>query len=385
MTAALLFPAGLATLAALALPLLIHLARRTEERPTPFAALRWLRPKPRPRHRPRLDEHLLLATRLLLVAALALVLARPMLFGAGDETRWVAVAPGVNPAAAQAFIGRGVHAVWLTPGLPDLRRAPPTGFTPIGSLLRQLDADLQPTAQLTVLVPTVLQGADAERPRLAHRVNWRVLPGAMPSPLPTLDAPPSLVVRYAPGENEGLRYLRAAANAWATPPAPPAFEAAPLSTPLPATAATIVWLAPAPVPATVLDRVAHGAVVLISSQAQVAGTGPSVTIWREALGSSLMEAATLGRGRVLRFTRPLTPEAMPELLEPDFPARLRDALAVPPPPPTRVDARDYAPLHGRRIGAPPAQDLRPVLAGLVVALFAAERWLATRRRRGNTP
>ena len=36
----LLLPAGLAALAALALPLLIHLARRQQQRPTVFAALR---------------------------------------------------------------------------------------------------------------------------------------------------------------------------------------------------------------------------------------------------------------------------------------------------------------------------------------------------------
>ena len=47
MTATLLAPAGLLALAALAAPLLIHLAKRTQQRPTDFAALRWLRPKPR--------------------------------------------------------------------------------------------------------------------------------------------------------------------------------------------------------------------------------------------------------------------------------------------------------------------------------------------------
>ena len=40
MNLALLLPAGLAALAALLLPLLIHLARRSEQRPTVFAALR---------------------------------------------------------------------------------------------------------------------------------------------------------------------------------------------------------------------------------------------------------------------------------------------------------------------------------------------------------
>ena len=38
-----LLPAAFAALAALFIPLLIHLARRSEQRPTDFAALRWLR------------------------------------------------------------------------------------------------------------------------------------------------------------------------------------------------------------------------------------------------------------------------------------------------------------------------------------------------------
>ena len=42
MNIALLAPIGLVALAALALPLLIHLVRRIELRTTEFAALRWI-------------------------------------------------------------------------------------------------------------------------------------------------------------------------------------------------------------------------------------------------------------------------------------------------------------------------------------------------------
>ena len=81
---ALLLPAGLAALAALLLPLLLHLARRHEQTPTDFAALRWLRQKPKPRHRIRFDEWPLLLLRLLLLALLALWLAKPVLSGMDD-------------------------------------------------------------------------------------------------------------------------------------------------------------------------------------------------------------------------------------------------------------------------------------------------------------
>ena len=59
MTPLLLAPLGLAALAALIVPLLIHLRRRTEEVPLDFAAMRWLEALPKPRRRLRFDELLL--------------------------------------------------------------------------------------------------------------------------------------------------------------------------------------------------------------------------------------------------------------------------------------------------------------------------------------
>ena len=94
MTPALLLPAALAALGALLVPLLIHLARRSQRQPTVFAALRWLRSEVRPQRRIRLDELLLLALRLLLIALLALWLARPVLFGGQ-------AASGCSPSAYQ--------------------------------------------------------------------------------------------------------------------------------------------------------------------------------------------------------------------------------------------------------------------------------------------
>ncbi|MCE4302280.1 BatA domain-containing protein, partial [Xanthomonas hortorum pv. vitians] len=112
----LLFPAGLAALAALLLPLLIHLARRSEHRPTDFAALRWLRALPRPRHRVRFDEWPLLLVRLLLLAALALLLAEPALRDHQDTRPRVAVSPGVDVAAARALShAANAQWVWLAP------------------------------------------------------------------------------------------------------------------------------------------------------------------------------------------------------------------------------------------------------------------------------
>ena len=96
----LLLPGALAALAAILIPLVIHIARRTEERPIEFAALRWLRQKPRPKSRLQFDERLLLAARMLLLILLALWLAAPVLFGAGGTAPYVAVAPGVDMSRA---------------------------------------------------------------------------------------------------------------------------------------------------------------------------------------------------------------------------------------------------------------------------------------------
>jgi hypothetical protein len=377
----------LAALAALLLPLLIHLARRETQRPIDFAALRWLEPRPKPQRRPRLDERALLAARLALLALLALALARPALRGQGGAQAWLAVAPGADPAAARALAPKGAHARWLAAGFPGLGGPAPAGPAPISSLLRELDADLPRGATLTVAVPAVLQGLDAERPRLSRAVDWRVLPGATPAAAGRAApaASPRLVIRAAPGFEAGARYLRAAAAALAPSPTAAVADAGPLSEALPERPGAIAWLAPGPLPAAVRDRLARGAVVLMPAEASIDGLGPATPLWRDAEGRPLVEGGSLGRGRWLRFTRPLDPEAMPELLAPDFPARLAGLIDGPPPAPARAWARDLHPLLGGRVGAPAAEDLTPVLALAAAALFAVERWLATRRQRAQTP
>ncbi|HEY0862412.1 MAG TPA: BatA domain-containing protein, partial [Pseudoxanthomonas sp.] len=116
MSLALLLPAGLAALAALLLPLLLHLARRHEQTPTDFAALRWLRQKPKPRHRIRFDEWPLLLLRLLLLALLALWLARPVLSGWDDARPWVVAVPGVDAGVVRAQTADArARLHWLAP------------------------------------------------------------------------------------------------------------------------------------------------------------------------------------------------------------------------------------------------------------------------------
>jgi hypothetical protein len=363
----LLFPLGLAALASLLLPLVLHLARRTEQTPTDFAALRWLRQKPRPRHRPRFDEWLLLAVRLLLLAGIALVLAQPVLTGREEATPVIAVAPGASvPDAGTA------RRIWLAPGFPAIDTRAPTGRQPIASLIRQLDADLPANAPLTIVVPRLLDGADAERPRLSRAVTWRI---AGEGRAPPRAAPAvQIALRYDPAI-PGSRYIAAAVRALGSTDIGGVTDAV--------GGRSLIWLGSGALPRMVGDQALAGHTILVGRDAIVPAAATTV-VWRDAAGAPLVEAQPLGRGRLLRFTRALTPATMPALLEPDFPRRLA-ALFAPTPDPARVPAAAYAPQTGAPAPLPPVRPLWPWLAVAVAALFGVERWLATRPARAPAP
>lgn len=377
MSPALLLPAALGALAALLIPVLIHLARRTEARPVTFAALRWLDPRPRPRRRVRIDELLLLAVRLLLLALLPLFLAQPVLWNVDDDRRVIALAPGIDPETVA--IDPGDRAVWLTDGFPTLTDKAPARPVNVISLVRQLDAELPPSARLELVVPAVLDGVDAERPRLSRAVGWRVVPGPVARP-PRAAPLPRLTIRHDARGREAARYLRAAAIAWAAEGAPPAVDIGAPNRPLGPGATHLAWLATAPLPDPVLAWIARGGTVLLSRDAPlVSGDEPEVA-WRDEAGEPLATAGRVGRGRVVRFVRAVEPAAMSQLVEPDFPDALA-RLLVPTSAPARVAAADHAPLT---VAAPyprPPFDLRPWVALLIALLFAVERWMATRPNR----
>lgn len=386
MSLAFLLPAGLAALAALLLPLLIHLARRSEQRPIQFAALRWLRQKPKPRHRIRFDEWLLLALRLLLLIALALLLARPVIVGGASEAPWIAVVPGVDlkqARAVQAADNTRWH--WLAPGFPSLDEPAPTVTASVTSLLRELDAGLPDGVALTVLVPEQLAGADAQLPALSHRVQWRVLPGTMPAASaqpPAAAFAPS--IRYAPQRETAMRYVRAAQAAWKGS-ATVASDQAPLTQPLPANTRQLIWLAPGPLPAEIDTWIREGGVALLDQGTTLANLPATTVLWRDASGAPLVEGAAYGKGRVMRFTRELAPQAMPVLLDPDFPQRLRSLFDPPRVAPTRVLAATHEPLTGGPEFPQSPRDLQPWLVLLIALLFLGERWLATGARRTVAP
>ncbi|MEN1959825.1 BatA domain-containing protein [Luteimonas sp. MJ246] len=443
MNPSLLLPAGLAALLALAVPLLLHLARRDEQQPVDFAALRWLSTRLRPRKRLRFEERLLLVLRLLLIVLLALLLARPVLPLAGGGAPWIVAAPGVgadalrdavystaDAAAADAGGDHGgdqdvasadIQRRWLAPGFPSLDEAPPPPDARTGiSLLRELDMQMETGAALVVLVPPVLEGVDAERPRLSRRVEWRVLPDAGASPAGALEGAspaspaPRLIIEDA-GTGDGARYLEAVAVAWrATHGGDDQDEprnssdqagedaadgtngtngnsgnsgnngnngddtsaASDADTSVPTGLEVRAWLTQGALPPEAIAWIEAGGTALLAHDTLLPALEHATTAWVDEQGIPLLREATIGRGRTLQWTRALAPQALPVLLDADFPHRLRIALE-PPPAPSRVLAAEHAPLLADVGPWPQAlRELSPWLALAIALLFLFERWLA---------
>ncbi|WP_208002185.1 BatA domain-containing protein [Luteimonas yindakuii] len=380
----LLLPAGLLALAALLLPVLVHLARRQTLVPTPFAALRWLRAKARPRRQVRLDEWPLLLLRLLLLTLFALWLAQPALQGEPSMQRWSVVAPGVDPAALPPP-AEGEQRRWLLPGWPtlDAPSSDADAAVPVGSLLRQLDMELDASVALTVYVPDPLDGADAQRPRLSRGVDWQVLPAA-PRDADAVEPPLRLAIRHDAEHADGVRYLRAAAIAWSPEGAVEAADVGGIDVPVPPATQVLAWLVAGEVPQAVRDFAAQGGTVLLATDATWADAAPPVPVWRDADGGLLARASRHGRGRLIHFARPLRTTAWPQLLDPGFAGELQRQLQLPAAP-TRAPASDYAPVQAELRWPASLRELRGPLLWLILLVLLAERWLATSRRRGATP
>ncbi len=385
MNFSLLAPLGLAAFAALALPLLIHLIRRLELTTTDFAALRWISERVKPRRRLRFERPWLLLLRLLLFALLAVLLARPVMTeSAGPSRMHVVVAPGVDRAAAYAAVlNPAADWRWLAPGFPSMEVAPPTGRVPAASLLRELDADLPAASALTVIVPSELSGLDGERPRLSRKVDWRVLPGVMASSAPAVsNSSIRLAVRYDSEDEPSLLYLRAAVAAWnASEPGHYTLDAQPFSAAIHDDEHWLIWLG-GDLPVAISRWIEQGGTAMVPSQPQLRGD----VVWRAADGSVLAQRYASGRGRIVALHGALTAQALPIVLDADFPVRLLAVMREAPQAPTRANAEAMRPLQevaaasNTQFAPGSVRPLDPWLIVLIAGLFLLERWLATRAR-----
>ena len=383
MSFALLAPLGLAALAALIVPIVIHLVRRLELRTTEFAALRWISERIRPRRRLRFERPWLLLLRLALLALLAMLLARPVLTEPpGAQASRVFVAPGSDLAAARAAVSSsGADWRWLAPGFPAIETPSPSSV-PVASLLREADAALPAGATLAVVVPTQLSGLDGERPRLSHAVDWHVVPGMMPAdePAPSRDKA-EIAVRYAASAEASLKYLDAAIAALnATGARAYALDSQPQGTPIPDSARTLVWLGAEPTPA-VTAWIEAGGTAIVDHQPHATGA----PAWRDADGNAIARIVPAGRGRIVALASAFTPHDMPALLDADFPARLRNLIDGATPAPTRAPAEAMQPRAGAEaagiaVAPASAKPLDPWLALAIALLVLVERVVATRAR-----
>lgn len=406
MSLGLLLPIGLAALAALLLPLVLHLERRTEPQATPFAALRWLSMHVRPQRRIRLEELWLLLLRLLLVAAVAILFARPVLFSGEGGRPWVVVAPGVDIAEARAAV-RDSRAEWhwLAAGFPSIETAEPARPQPLSSLLREIDARLPAEMALTVIVPMQVTGLDGERPRLSRRIDWQVVEGALAPAQVMRSAPaPTLVVRHVADRKPSTRYLHAAAIAWhattgsrsdqtasqpqvrpigiAPSTRPPLSDIAPSTQAIPTTARWLAWLAPGDLPPAISRWIERGGIALIDERAVLPRSVQARAVaWRDGDGRALAYSTAAGRGRIIQLARPLLPAANAQLLDAQFPRQLRALFDEPPLPPQRARAEALRPLAGGPMFSQTPKSLDPWLALLAAALFVLERWFASSARR----
>lgn len=377
-----LFPAGLAALAALLLPLLIHLARRDQQQRIDFAALRWLSAQPRPRRRIRFDEWPLLLSRLLLLALLAVLLARPALSGWVDATPRVAVLPGLDVTALRNDKdGDRTQWLWLAPGFPVIneRDSAPATPQPVASLVRELDATLPAQAPLTIVVPAVLDGWDAERTQLSRRVQWQVIDAPAPANTVTPVKPPALQVRHDADAASSLRYVRAVQQAW-HPQA--ALDSSNDTQPFTANDHTVrLWLSSKPLPPELIAWGGNGGRLLADARTPVPAGAQRQPIWRDdANGALLLERISTGDGQWLRWASALDPAPMPALLDPSFPSQLQQHLQ-PAPTPRRALAESLHPDMGGAAYPQPARELAPWLVLAIALLFLLERWLASAPRR----
>ncbi|MDT3555217.1 BatA domain-containing protein [Stenotrophomonas maltophilia group sp. msm1] len=367
----LLFPLGLAALAAGLLPLLIHLARRHPYTPLDFAALRWLRAQIRPRQRIRFDDWPLLLVRLMLLAALAFLLARPALTGpAPVPAAWTVVAPGMDAAALRGTAEEG-NWHWLAPGFPAIDQAPPASSASLPSLLRELDAQLPAGTALTVHVPDPLPGLDGARLQLSRDVQWHTQP--MPvTPPQTAAALPQL---RAHGEASATaqHWLNALQRAWGVQA-----TLAPLSVDaLPERGEIGVWSRSDALPANWQAWLLDGGRVITAGKP----AADARILLRDAEGAPLLWQQRVGHGYLLALPGDWSTTSNAALRDPKLPRALLLALQ-PPTAPRLGDARDQAPQRAALPAAtPPLREPTPWLLLAIVLLFALERWMASSARR----
>lgn len=224
----LLNPLGLMVLAAGAVPLYLHLRRRPL-RVVRLGSLAFIDARSRPRFDRLLwRRRLLLALRLCLVCAVALLASGPQwLHRQGRPRRWALLAPGAvleGPAlgAWRRAVAEGFEPRMLEPGFPEAVAnlgAAPSERALVWSLLSEADSLNVAGSSLLVFAPLRLASLSGLRPTLAHAtVRWIDVQEAHSSPTQSAGNTPDkpalrIVISYEPSRRPDARAVEAALRA----------------------------------------------------------------------------------------------------------------------------------------------------------------------------
>lgn len=376
-------PSALAALAAIALPLLIHLSRRSEHKPTDFAALRWLSAHRRPQRKWLLQERVLLAIRILLLVALAVFLAQPVIIKQLKPAHWVVVIPGAKPAGVNNLpTGKNVQWHWLSSGYPLFEQPLPASTIALSSLLRELDSQLPKNAELTILAPEKLAGLDGERIRLSRKVNWIVTPGEMKLPVSAKPVKPvHFSIRYDAAHAKNVMYFQAAQRSWQSDKNKSmAVDIALLNDVPPNKDHVLVWLASGKLPPSIEQWLQQGGTLIAAKELTLPAFNEAFPVWRDAQGAVILRESKVARGRVLQWQVPLLPSFMPLLLSAEFPEHLFSILRPKSESINTGFALQQIPEKTVMLWPEKPEPLLPWLLWVILCLFIVERWLSGRKK-----
>jgi hypothetical protein len=382
-----LLPGAFAALAALLLPVLIHLSRRSESQRVDFAAMRWLQARLRPRRRPVIEQWLLLLLRLLLLLALVFFLAQPVRLQADKPGQWLVVVPGTSWQSLPGLpAGEQVQRRWLAPSFPAIDSpSPSTSAAGLSSLIRELDAQLPKSTTLTVVLPESLGGLDAERLRLSRTIDWRVVPGRMPERQTTPAIIPALAISSDGNSRQSDIFFKAAYAVWQRDVKPGdrlTPETVDGDERKPAKAGLWLDLRNQPLTRAAQQWVEQGGSLMLGPETPLPEASRDI-LWRDEQGNAVLVSQPLGNGRLLQWQRPLNARTLPLLEYGDFPMRLLALTQPVTPAPDRALAKDLQPQVGLAKPLPAPKPLTPWFALAAVLLFVLERGLASGRLRWN--
>ncbi|MEO6075938.1 MAG: hypothetical protein ABIP56_03955, partial [Dokdonella sp.] len=319
--------------------------------------------------------------------------AQPVLRGdAAAAKHWVLVAPGVDVRVArdrmQSIDGDWANADWrwLAPGFPTVSSSAAPATSDSASLLREIDAELPASSGISVIVPRIVDGLDGERPILSREAEWIVVDGAMPAVPALIDTTAErLLVRNDKAKPGNAGYIDALEQAWRIDWPNLSIDRGEIDAALPDNARWLLWLS-SQRPESLQRWIENGGIAVSTPDTDNAQPTETEPVWRDRNQNVIASSQRIGKGRLIRLSGAFVPSELPVLLDADFPQRLHNLFAGPPPAPTRAFAAALKPLHTTsalstaKVSLATRTPLDPWFALAIAILFAIERIWASARR-----